>query len=73
MIQRMQIQIQGTVQGVGFRPFVYNLAIQHALTGHVSNNTRGVQIEVEGEATAMERFLYALQGQPPPLAYIESI
>ncbi len=73
MIQRMQIQIQGTVQGVGFRPFVYNLAIQHALTGHVSNNTRGVQIELEGEAGAMERFLSALQRQPPPLACIESI
>lgn len=73
MIQRMQIQVQGTVQGVGFRPFIYNLAIRHALTGHVSNNSHGVQIEVEGEAGAMEKFLSTLQSEPPPLAYIESI
>ncbi|MCI0613050.1 acylphosphatase, partial [bacterium] len=73
MIQRMQIHIQGVVQGVGFRPFVYNLARKLELTGHVSNNTRGVQIEVEGDETAMENFLSALRSQPPPLAYIESI
>ena len=50
-----------------------NLREEHELTGHVSNNTRGVHIEVEGEETAIEKFLGALKSQSPPLAHIESI
>ncbi|MBC7197208.1 MAG: acylphosphatase, partial [Deferribacterales bacterium] len=42
-----RISIRGIVQGVGFRPFVYNLALQHNLKGFVSNNTNGVEIVLE--------------------------
>jgi hydrogenase maturation protein HypF len=69
----VQIEIRGIVQGVGFRPFVYNLAQQHALSGYVLNDTRGVTIEVEGQEPAVNGFLVTLQTHPPPLAHIESV
>ena len=49
MKSRTQIWITGIVQGVGFRPFIYNLARKYELKGYVLNNTSGVNIEVEGE------------------------
>lgn len=73
MRKRVQIEIKGIVQGVGFRPFVYQLAKKHALSGYVCNDTRGVDIEVEGEGQAITDFLAALQAQPPPLAQLESL
>ncbi len=71
MRQRLRVQVCGLVQGVGFRPFVASLATQHALTGFVQNNERGVLCEVQGEQT--EVFLSALAATPPRLAQIESI
>ena len=47
--QRLYITIQGAVQGVGFRPFVYRLATELGLTGWVNNSAQGVLIEVEGK------------------------
>jgi len=58
---------------VGFRPFVYTLAKRWALVGWVLNNSQGVDIEVEGPAADLDRFLVALQGEAPPLARIESV
>lgn len=49
MRSRVEIRIKGIVQGVGFRPFVYNLAKEHGLHGYVLNNTSGVLIDVEGD------------------------
>jgi len=46
---RTQISIKGIVQGVGFRPFIYNLARKYEVTGYVLNNTSGVNIKVEGD------------------------
>lgn len=69
----MQIEVQGIVQGVGFRPFVYTLARKHGLGGEVFNDSRGVRIEIEGEEQALRDFLEALQAQPPPLAHIDGI
>lgn len=69
---RIHIQIEGTVQGVGFRPFVYNLARKHDLAGWVLNDEKGVQIEVEGERDKIQGFLSGLQS-PPPQARIEKI
>ena len=61
------------VQGVGFRPFVYQLATKHKLTGWVLNTSGDVKIEVEGEREALERFLVELESKAPPLARIEGI
>ena len=50
---RWRFAISGVVQGVGFRPFVYSLALQHGLAGFVGNDSSGVFIEVEGVAEAI--------------------
>ena len=59
-IRRCRLVVSGLVQGVGFRPLVYRLAIQRGLHGSVRNDPRGVVIEIEGEATAVEAFLEEL-------------
>ena len=68
-----RISARGVVQGVGFRPFVYQLAVKHALKGWVCNTSEDVRIEVEGADSSIERFLIDLQQQAPPLARIESV
>jgi hydrogenase maturation protein HypF len=68
-----RISVRGVVQGVGFRPFVYQLAVKHNLKGWVRNTSEDVKIEVEGNARDIERFLDGLHGQAPPLAHIEGI
>jgi hydrogenase maturation protein HypF len=72
-IARRRIFIRGIVQGVGFRPFVFHLAKSLGLSGHVLNSSSGVEIEIEGAETAIERFLAALETNPPPLAQITDI
>jgi len=67
------ISVRGIVQGVGFRPFIYGLAIKHNLKGWVYNTSEDVKIEVEGEAEAIRQFERELQTQAPPLAHIETI
>ena len=69
--QRRHVQVRGIVQGVGFRPFVYNLAMSLQLTGFVFNSSSGVTIEIEG--AAVDRFLHTLKNEPPPLAEITEI
>ncbi len=71
LLRRQRITVQGIVQGVGFRPFVYALARRSGLTGFVFNDSRGVTIEVEGAAAALEGFREALLTEAPPLARIE--
>jgi hydrogenase maturation protein HypF len=61
------------VQGVGFRPFVYRLALRHGLGGWVKNTTRDVQIAVEGAPGALEAFLGELRAEAPPLARIMGV
>ena len=63
----------GQVQGVGFRPFVFNLAGEYGLTGFVRNSPRGVVIEAQGPATALDRFAHALENRLPPLARLTSL
>ncbi len=67
------IRINGIVQGVGFRPFVYNLAEKYGLKGFVLNNTEGVTIRVEGKSCSVEAFLQEVRTNPPPLAQISRI
>jgi hydrogenase maturation protein HypF len=72
-MERRAILIRGIVQGVGFRPFVYNLASRLNLRGFVKNQTGSVLIEVEGEPSSLEDFLSELAGRHPPLAHIERL
>jgi len=66
-------ELTGVIQGVGFRPFVYQLAHRYDLKGFVENNSRGVTLEVEGNRHAIEAFLKDLQSELPPLAHIDTI
>lgn len=72
-MERRAIAICGTVQGVGFRPFVFGLASRLRLGGFVRNSTSGVRIEVEGESVRLEEFLADLTTHPPPLARIDAV
>ncbi len=72
-VTRYVIKIQGTVQGVGFRPYVYNRAIDLNLKGKVFNSSEGVVIDVEGPYENLAKFLETLKKNPPPLARIESV
>src|SRR5690349_20464559 len=70
---RVAIRVQGVVQGVGFRPFVYTLATGLGLAGLVGNDADGVFAEVEGPAPAVEEFLRRLERDAPALARIEHV
>lgn len=72
-VKRIFITVEGIVQGVGFRPFVYNLATKLSLNGWVNNNSQGVYIDLEGEEHFIKTFLEKLKNDPPPLARIENI
>ncbi len=72
-MERRKIHINGTVQGVGFRPFVYKLATDNHLTGFVTNTPTGVDIEVQGGADALAVFLDNLRSYPPPLALLTEV
>lgn len=72
-ILRKKITVEGIVQGVGFRPFVYRLADQHLLYGKVYNNPQGVIIEIEGESSSIDSFIKAIRKEAPPLATITNI
>jgi hydrogenase maturation protein HypF len=72
-VERRELRVTGTVQGVGFRPFVYGLAQRHGLGGFVLNDGGGVAIEVEGSAEAIASFAAALRVEAPGLARIDSV
>ncbi|MCE5278008.1 MAG: carbamoyltransferase HypF [Planctomycetaceae bacterium] len=67
---RCRFAVTGQVQGVGFRPFVYRLAVECNLTGWVRNDARGVTLEVQGAVGDLEEFAWRLAGELPPLAAI---
>ena len=69
--RRVRIRLRGIVQGVGFRPFVHNLARELKLGGYVLNSSAGLVAEVEGDPAAVERFIQAVTQQPPPLAWVQ--
>ena len=64
------IHIQGIVQGVVFRPFVYNLAVSNNLKGWVNNSSDGVHIEINSDKPQAESFLNSIIQSPPELALI---
>ncbi|MGD2162584.1 MAG: acylphosphatase, partial [Anaerolineales bacterium] len=67
-----RIHIKGIVQGVGFRPFVYSLAMRYGLLGWVRNTSAGVEIKVDGAPEQLRAFVDALQNETPLLAQIDS-
>jgi hydrogenase maturation protein HypF len=73
VLQRRRLLVTGIVQGVGFRPFVHRLAARAGLAGFVRNDSRGVVIEVEGDAQALDAFAAALSAELPALARIAGI
>ena len=72
-MSRVRARVEGTVQGVGFRPYVYRLAGELGVAGHVLNDSRGVVVEVEASAETVERFLARLPVEAPPLATVERV
>ena len=71
--RRARVVVRGVVQGVGFRPFVYGLASELGLAGHVTNTGDGVVAEVEGPVRAVDLFCARLAPGAPPLAIVESV
>jgi hydrogenase maturation protein HypF len=72
-INGAKIHINGVVQGVGFRPFVYGLAKDLSLKGWVRNTSAGVDIEIDASPETLDAFLRALREDAPPLARIDEI
>lgn len=70
---RKRIEVKGIVQGVGFRPFIYKLAHKFELTGFVSNNNNGVEIEVQGTPENISEFIKSISDESPSLSQIDSI
>ena len=70
---RREIRVRGTVQGVGFRPFVYRLARELGLVGWVLNDTRGVLIQVEGAPKALDEFARRVRDDAPRLAVVDRV
>jgi hydrogenase maturation protein HypF len=71
---RVKINVTGIVQGVGFRPFVYRIAVLNGLTGYVRNRgDAGVEILIEGEGKNIKNFLLDLNEKKPPLTHMHDI
>ena len=68
--RRLHVKVEGIVQGVGFRPYVYQLARRHRLEGWVRNRADGVEAEIAGCSEDVGAFLEALPSEAPPLARI---
>src|SRR5487761_2266324 len=71
--RRVVVMVRGVVQGVGFRPFVYRLALENELAGFIGNDTEGVTIEVEGAGQRIETFVTRLSTDAPPMARVDSV
>jgi|HigsolmetaAR201D_1030396.scaffolds.fasta_scaffold03669_2 hydrogenase maturation protein HypF len=70
---RLRVAIQGAVQGVGFRPFIYRLATGMGLVGWVNNSSQGVFVEVEGHPEQLHMFLERIEAERPPRSFIQSM
>jgi hydrogenase maturation protein HypF len=72
-VTRARVDVEGTVQGVGFRPHAHRLAVELQLGGWVRNDERGVELEIEGEQAAVQEFLKRLREEAPPRARVEQV
>ena len=73
MLTARNIRVRGTVQGVGFRPFVFRLALANTLAGWVFNDEDGVEIHLEGPNQSLDAFVASLKSEAPPAAQITTI
>jgi hydrogenase maturation protein HypF len=73
MVVRKGIEVSGVVQGVGFRPHVYRLAIERHLAGQIRNTPAGVDIEIQGENDVVEDFIARLTSEAPSLSRITDL
>ena len=71
--RRVRARVDGTVQGVGYRPFVFRLAGELGIAGWVLNDERGVLVEAEGAPDAVHVFLARLRADAPPLAEVRGV
>src|SRR5438045_8601521 len=71
--ERRRVRVRGVVQGVGFRPFVYGLAVELGLTGWVLNDAAGVVADVQGPAPALDTFVRRLVTDAPATAVVEAV
>jgi hydrogenase maturation protein HypF len=72
-LERRRLRVTGTVQGVGFRPFVYRLARRDGIAGWVRNDAHGVTIEAAADPAALASFVAALAAEAPPAARVEAV
>jgi len=72
-LERRRLAVRGVVQGVGFRPFVHRLAHELGIEGHVGNDARGVSIEAQGDAAALDAFVHRLAHDAPRLARVDTV
>src|SRR5579871_5181481 len=70
--QRLRLTLRGAVQGVGFRPFVYRLATEMALTGWVLNSSSGLVVEVEGPPDDLRRFEQRIELERPKASVVNT-
>jgi hydrogenase maturation protein HypF len=73
VVEGRRIQVRGTVQGVGFRPWVYRVAYEEGISGRVRNDARGVTIEAFGRREALATFLRRLEREAPPAARLREV
>lgn len=71
--RRYEIKIYGVVQGVGFRPYIYNQAVIYGINGWVSNQGSAVLMDIEGDKNNIKEFLLSIIKNPPSLAKIEKV
>jgi len=72
-LEGRRIEVRGTVQGVGFRPWIYRLACEEGLSGRVRNDARGVTIEAFGRPDALSSFLRRIETDAPPAARVREV
>lgn len=72
-MKTVHIEVEGIVQGVGFRPFLHRLASQHHICGWVRNTSAGLEGVLEGEPEELKYFIAELKSSPPPMAQIEAV
>ncbi len=71
--KNIRVNVWGVVQGVGFRPFIYRIALRRGLEGWVRNTSEKVEIEIEGHENALRTFLDELKSEAPPVSRIEKV